>query len=77
MLGQKFATRLNSFASRAEQAWPGQAGKPSALQMAERASRAEGLTDVDLNYPDHMDQGSLSHTSQIDAGISEQLSRLH
>ncbi len=54
MLGSRYATRLNSFASRAEQAWPGQKGKPTALQMAERAAKAEGLTDVDLNYPDHV-----------------------
>ncbi|WP_210530407.1 sugar phosphate isomerase/epimerase family protein [Rubellimicrobium arenae] len=56
MLGQRYATRLNSFGSRAEQAWPGQTGKPTALQMAERAAMAEGLTDVDLNYPDHVDR---------------------
>ena len=55
MFGHRYATRLNSFASRAEEAWPGQRGKPSALQMAERAAKAEGLTDVDLNYPDHVD----------------------
>ena len=29
-------------------------GKPSPLDLAERASKAEGLTDVDLNYPDHV-----------------------
>ena len=55
MFGHRFATRLNSFASRAERAWPGQTGKPTTLQMAERAAQAQGLTDVDLNYPDHVD----------------------
>ncbi|EYD76143.1 Unknown pentose isomerase [Rubellimicrobium mesophilum DSM 19309] len=62
MFGQRFATRLNSFASRAERAWPGQKGKPTPLQMAERAARAQGLTDLDLNYPDHVDDdpGSLA-----------------
>jgi xylose isomerase len=49
----RFATRLNSFASRADLHWPGQAGKPDVLQMAERASRVQGLTHLDLNYPDH------------------------
>ena len=36
---------------------PGRARRASrrALQMAERAAQAEGLTDVDLNYPDHVD----------------------
>lgn len=50
----RFATRLNSFASAAHIAWPGIKGKPTVLQMAERASRVKGLTDLDLNYPDHL-----------------------
>lgn len=50
----RFATRLNSFASRAEAEWPDQKGKPSVLQMAVRAARVDGLTDLDLNYPDHV-----------------------
>jgi len=50
----KFATRLNSFASGAHLYWPGQQGKPSVLQMIERASTDEGLTHLDLNYPQHI-----------------------
>jgi len=50
----KFATRLNSFASGAHLYWPGQQGKPSVLQMIERASTVEGLTHLDLNYPQHI-----------------------
>ncbi len=50
----RFATRLNSFASRPDAYWPAGHGKPTPLQMAERASGAAGLTDVDLNYPDHL-----------------------
>jgi xylose isomerase len=70
MLGHRYATRLNSFASRAEQAWPGQKGKPSALQMAERAAKAEGLTDVDLNYPDHVDGDPAQFARQVsDLGL--------
>lgn len=34
--------------------WPGRQSKPTPLEMAERASKAQGLTDVDLNYPDHL-----------------------
>ena len=34
--------------------WQAGHGKPTVLQMAERASKAKGLTDVDLNYPDHL-----------------------
>jgi L-rhamnose isomerase len=50
----RFATRLNSFASRPDAYWPQGHGKPTPLQLAERASNAVGLTDVDLNYPDHI-----------------------
>lgn len=50
----RFATRLNSFASGAHLEWPDEKGKPTILQMAERAARVKGLTDVDLNYPDHV-----------------------
>ena len=51
---QRFATRLNSFASKPEPFWPKGQGKPTPLQMAERAATVVGLTDVDLNYPDHL-----------------------
>lgn len=50
----RFATRLNSFASAAHLAWPDLTGKPSMLQMAKRAASVSGLTDLDLNYPDHV-----------------------
>lgn len=50
----KFATRLNSFASGAWRYWPELKGKPSVLQMIERAATAKGLTHLDLNYPQHI-----------------------
>jgi sugar phosphate isomerase/epimerase len=50
----RFATRLNSFGSKPDAYWPKGRGKPSSLELAERASKVEGLTDVDLNYPDHV-----------------------
>ena len=50
----RFATRLNSFASAAHSYWPDLKGKPTMMQMAERAATAQGLTDLDLNYPDHL-----------------------
>lgn len=54
MTSTRFATRLNSFASGAHLEWPDQKGKPGVLQMAARAARVKGLTDLDLNYPDHV-----------------------
>jgi sugar phosphate isomerase/epimerase len=50
----RFATRLNSFGSKPEAYWQKGHGKPTLLQLAQRAATAEGLTDVDLNYPDHL-----------------------
>lgn len=53
MLGSRFATRINSFASAAHLHWAGQSGKPSLEQMVRRAATVPGLTELDLNYPDH------------------------
>lgn len=50
----RFATRLNSFASKPKAEWPDLSGKPTMMQMATRAAKVEGLTDLDLNYPDHV-----------------------
>ncbi len=50
----RFATRLNSFASCAHTFWPDLKGKPNTYQMIERAATVKGLTDVDLNYPQHI-----------------------
>ncbi|RWB05198.1 TIM barrel protein [Mesorhizobium sp.] len=56
MTANRFATRLNSFASRPQAEWPDLVGKPSMLQMAARAAKVAGLTDLDLNFPDHVDE---------------------
>ena len=67
----RFATRLNSFASAGHLEWPGSAGKPTFIQMAERAAKVEGLTDVDLNYPDHLaDTPSEIAQRLLDLGLS-------
>ena len=54
MLGRRFATRINSFASGASGYWPDLVGKPSLAQLVQRAARVEGLSELDLNYPDHI-----------------------
>lgn len=68
---QRFATRLNSFASRADLAWPGRTGKPSAAALIRRAGTVPGLTHVDLNYPDQLagdPDGTLA--ALADAGLA-------
>ena len=67
----RFATRLNSFASASHLAWPNAGGKPTTLQLAERASTVIGLTDLDLNYPDHVGEAPAEIARQLgDLGLS-------
>jgi sugar phosphate isomerase/epimerase len=54
MLGHRFATRINSFASASDSYWPDLIGKPTLAQMVKRAASVDGLTELDLNYPDHI-----------------------
>jgi xylose isomerase len=67
----KFATRLNSFASRPHAEWPDLSGKPTVAQMVARAAKVEGLTDLDLNYPDHVSENPGELASRIgDMGLA-------
>lgn len=52
-MSPRFAARINSFASAPHLFWPDLSGKPTVLQMVERAATVPGLGAVDLNYPDH------------------------
>ncbi|BCG93627.1 sugar phosphate isomerase/epimerase family protein [Mesorhizobium sp. 131-2-1] len=71
MTTSRFATRLNSFASRPQAEWPGLTGKPSLMQMAARAAKVEGLTDLDLNFPDHINANPREIARQLaDLGLS-------
>ncbi len=67
----RFATRLNSFASNPAKEWPELKGKPTVLQMAARAAKVEGLTDLDLNYPDHVGEKPSELATKLgDLGLS-------
>ena len=67
----KFATRLNSFASRPQAEWPDLPGRPSVRQMVARAAKVDGLTDLDLNYPDHVAENPRELARQIgDMGLA-------
>ena len=61
----RFATRLNSFAANPKAFWPEMAGKPTPLDMARRASTVDGLSDLDLNFPDHLDDAPTTVASRI------------
>ncbi len=56
MLGKKFATRLNSFSSN----WSNKKNI-TIIDLINRAATVKGLTDVDLNYPDHT-ENNFKHT---------------
>ena len=66
MFTNKFATRLNSFKSK----WPSDE-KPTIIELIKRASKVEGLSHVDLNYPDHSEP-SIREISAItnDCGLA-------
>ena len=49
-----FATRLNSFASNPDIFWTALSGKPTPIQLVQRAATMRGLTVLDLNYPDRV-----------------------
>jgi len=67
----RFATRLNSFASNPAGEWPELKGKPSVLQMAARAAKVGGLTDLDLNYPDHVGENPTELKNKLeDLGLA-------
>ncbi|KQQ78033.1 xyla [Rhizobium sp. Leaf321] len=71
MSNLRFATRLNSFASNPAGEWPELKGKPSVLQMAARAAKVGGLTDLDLNYPDHVGENPTELKNKLeDLGLA-------
>lgn len=70
MLGHRFATRINSFASAANDYWPDLTGKPTLAQMVRRAATVDGLTELDLNYPDHVGENPLDVARTVaDCGL--------
>ncbi len=75
MLGNRFATRINSFASGAAAYWPSLTGKPSLAQLVQRAASVDGLTELDLNYPDHIGDASMQ-VGQTAADCGLQISGL-
>jgi len=54
-----FASRLNSFAVRPDLYWDALKSKPTTLQLLGRAASVNGLSLVDLNYPDHVQAQTL------------------
>ncbi len=71
MLGTRFATRINSFGSAPELYWPDLSGKPTLTQMIRRAASVPGLTELDLNYPDHVGDDPATVAAMVrDCGLS-------
>jgi xylose isomerase len=67
----RYATRLNSFGSRPDLAGWSEGARPTIRELVQRAARVRGLTDVDLNYPDHVgdDSGGIAEVVG-DAGLA-------
>lgn len=70
MFGDRFATRLNAFKPDGPDKTESADTSPL-LRMAARAATAKGLTDIDLNYPDHVESGPSDLFDRIrDLGLS-------
>lgn len=61
----RFASRLNSFATRPELYWSAEHGKITIADMVERVSSVLGLSCVDLNYPDHLESLPVENLSDL------------
>ena len=55
MIFNKFATRLNSFTSMPELFLPNKSNF-NVTDLINRAAKVKGLTHIDLNYPDHVEE---------------------
>tara|TARA_B100001121_G_C18580704_1_gene569607 strand:+ start:78 stop:1037 length:960 start_codon:yes stop_codon:yes gene_type:complete len=67
---KKFATRLNSFKSK----WKNEQ-LPTIFDLIKRASTVNGLTHVDLNYPDHINS-SIKDISNFTTGCGLEINGL-
>jgi L-rhamnose isomerase len=71
MFGRRFATRINSFAAGASDYWPELAGSPTLQQIVRRAATVDGLTELDLNYPDHVGSDPMTVGGMVaDCGLA-------
>ena len=69
MIGNKFAARLNSFTSKPELFWLNKTDF-NAIDLINRAATVKGLTDIDFNYPDHIEENFKDTIScAIDNGL--------
>lgn len=66
-----YATRLNGFKANAAKVWPGR-NRITSLDMLERAATVEGLSAVDFNFPDHLEDTNPREVKQKlqDLGLS-------
>lgn len=55
MTRYRYAARLNSFTTRPEAFWPGRSEALTTLDLIDRAATVEGLSAVDLNFPQQTD----------------------
>src|SRR5688572_25935333 len=68
----RYAARLNSFATRPGLAGPDGSGRPSTLDLIDRAASVPGLTALDLNFPQHTEHVATAdlRTRIADRGLS-------
>lgn len=66
-----YATRLNGFKANAAKVWPGR-NRITSLDLLERVATVDGLSAVDFNFPDHLEDTSPREVRQRlnDLGLS-------
>lgn len=66
-----YATRLNGFKANAAKVWPGR-NRITSLDLLERAATVDGLSAVDFNFPDHLEDTNPREVKQKlqDLGLS-------
>ena len=66
-----YATRLNGFKANTAKVWPGR-NRITSLDLLERAATVDGLSAVDFNFPDHLEDTTPREVRQRlgDLGLS-------
>jgi len=67
-----YAARLNSFLTRPESFWPGRTERPTTLDLIDRVATVEGISAVDVNYPQQTEGVDVSElrTRIADRGLA-------
>lgn len=64
-LAPRFATRLNSFKGKPELCWGSPDYRPTVAELIARAGTTQGLHELELNFPDHLEGSRPEEIAQL------------